>query len=169
MVDDTASGAFGSADLPSRSLLAGEVASGEVFSGAAVVVGATTVRWVETPEPTGSFSERVARSLLSVRGLTIPDNPAQSTARTPTATMDTTPVTNGRRGRSPPRGASSPRRSLDLAWPHIRPIAARQIGSSKNYQESAAMATVATTCITCRPRLACCIPGVVSTIIGKCQ
>src|SRR5215211_3376583 len=167
MVGDAASGDFGSDDLGSGSLSVGEVVSGDVFSGAALVVGAATVRCVETPEPTGPLSDRVARSLLSARGLTIPDNPAQSTARTPTATMDTTPVTNGRRGRKGPRGASPPSRSLDLAWAQIRPIAPRRMGSSKNCQERAATATVATTCITSRPRLAfCCKPGAVSTIIG---
>src|SRR5918995_2268661 len=140
---------------------------GDIFSGAGVLSGATTVRCVETLGCAGPFRDRAASPVLSAVGPTTPVKPAQSNASTATATTDTTPVTTGRRGRSL---ASPLRPSLDLVCVQILPRAPQRIGSSKNCQERAATTMVATTWRTSRVKLAfCCWLGAVSTMMGKCH
>src|SRR5215203_1977895 len=96
---DSGSDDFGSCDPDPCFCSVGGFLSGVFASGSGVVLGAAAVWCVETPGSMGSFSDRAARPLLCARGLTIPDRPAQSTAKTLTATTVTTPVRTGRRGR----------------------------------------------------------------------
>src|SRR5829696_278582 len=90
--------AFASCEFALCPWVGGDFSSGFADFGARLS-GAWTVWWVETPGSTGPFSDRAASPVLCARGLTIPLRPAQSTARTPTAATDTTPVSSGRRGR----------------------------------------------------------------------
>src|ERR671920_1761308 len=137
--------------------------SDDVASGVGVVVGEAAVWCVETLGCTGPSSERGENARGSARRLTIPVRPAQSNARRATATTETIPVRNGRRGRYLPRGASLLRVSLDRVRAQIRPIAPRRIGSSKNCQDRAATTIVATTWNASSEKLAlCCGPGAVS-------